>query len=73
MRLIDADAIEYEHIKGEFRVSEETINGMPTVCNIDAIRAEIEQYKCIDYVDDKLTVDEVLQIIDKYTDRKESE
>ena len=43
MRLIDADAIEYEHIKGEFRVSEETINGMPTVCDIEQIRDEIER------------------------------
>ena len=42
MRLIDAHDIEYEHICGEFRVSEEKINAMPTICDIDAIRAEIK-------------------------------
>ena len=31
MRLIDAHDIEYEHIYGEFRVSEEKINAMPTI------------------------------------------
>ena len=40
---------------------------------LEKIRAEIEQYKCIDYVDDKLTVDEVLQIIDKYAEQEPSE
>ena len=34
MRLIDADNIEYEHIRGEFRVSEEKINAMPTIFEI---------------------------------------
>jgi len=37
MRLIDAHDIEYEHICGEFRVSEEKINAMPTVCDIEQI------------------------------------
>ena len=31
MRLIDAHDIEYEHICGEFRVSEEKINAMSTI------------------------------------------
>lgn len=34
MRLIDAHDIEYEHICGEFRVSEEKINAMPTIFEI---------------------------------------
>ena len=34
MRLIDAHDIEYEHICGEFRVSEEKINAMPTIFGI---------------------------------------
>ena len=34
MRLIDAHDIEYEHICGEFRVSEEKINAMPTIFKI---------------------------------------
>lgn len=42
------------------------INGIP----LDKIRAEIEQMNNIDYVE-PVTVDEVLQIIDKY--RAESE
>ena len=73
MRLIDAHDIEYEHICGEFRVSEEKINAMPTACDIDAIRTEIEQL-----TDDKWHVDEfedgyntamkqAIDIIDKYT------
>ena len=35
MKLIDAHDIEYEHICGEFRVSEEKINAMPTVFDTD--------------------------------------
>ena len=34
MRLIDAHDIEYEHICGEFRVSEEKINAMPTIFGV---------------------------------------
>lgn len=34
MRLIDAHDIEYEHICGEFRVSEEKINTMPTIFGV---------------------------------------
>lgn len=40
------------------------------VAILDKIRAEIEQMNNIDYVE-PVTVDEVLQIIDKYTAEKE--
>ena len=60
MRLIDAHDIEYEHICGEFRVSEEKINAMPTVCDIEQIRAEVEAEPYVSKM-------EVLDIIDKYT------
>jgi len=65
MRLIDAHDIEYEHICGEFRVSEEKINAMPTVCDIDAIKADIEAAR-YGLINDGLDV--ALRIIDKHTE-----
>lgn len=69
MRLIDAHDIEYEHICGEFRVSEEKINAMPTVCDIEQIRAEIERlhyHPKLDFIKNDDVVKMALEIIDKY-------
>ena len=70
MKLIDAHDIEYEHICGEFRVSEEKINAMPTVCDIKQIKEEIEREA--DYQDAYVNADVAkgmylaLEIFNKY-------
>ena len=61
--IIDIPEGDYLWIKNHVMTINESriANGTP----LDKIRAEIEQYKSLDYIDDKLTVDDVLQIIDK--------
>ena len=54
----------------DFIQPKKTVGKLISVDVLDKIRAEIEQMNNIDYVE-PITVDEVLQIIDKY--RAESE
>lgn len=69
MRLIDAHDIEYEHICGEFRVSEEKINAMPTVCNTEQILNQIRE----EIINEKGTFpkEHYIRIIDKYKAKSE--
>ena len=73
MRLIDADYVteKLNEINGTAELDKafEVVEDAPTVCDIDAIREEIAEYK-----DDKVIhaernemVDIVLEIIDRYT------
>ena len=76
MRLIDADVLEYheiDEIGGEYNpylgCSKEYIDRQPTVCDIGAIKAEIEAEKqgfppSADYYK---AISRALDIIDKYT------
>lgn len=87
MRLIDADALK-ERLLG-YKVPDEpianqahkeliyAIDSLPTVCDIEQIRAEIEEYKST--IDNAISEDELkiegmqeayndcLEVIDKYT------
>ena len=71
MKLIDAHDIEYEHICGEFRVSEEKINAMPTVCDIEDIKTEIKDAR-LNQINDETEkavnygLNTALEIIDKH-------
>ena len=76
MRLINADAVlqELTFIGGEIAPDDLTcifrdrIRALPTVCDIDAIRVEIDSltyYWC--EVNPRSVIDDVLQIIDKHT------
>ena len=77
MRLIDADAVidkmrdafDMQDLYLPIHFKQFVIDDMPTVCDIEQIRAEIAEYK-----DDKVIhaeqnemIDIVLEIIDKYT------
>ena len=78
MRLIDADLIEYHEIydgQGFMQVAyADDISELPTVCNIDAIRAEIQKpmrkTRIFDTETQKaqmLALAWCLEIIDRYT------
>ena len=82
MRLIDADALierlddfnkwcKDERLQGSL-FAVDVVGDMPTVCDIDAIRTDIEQLKnghccSTEMMIQDLTIDSVLQIIDRYT------
>jgi len=65
MRLIDADALKEKLcILGEHRI-ERLVEKEPTVCDIDAIKADIEAVR-YGLINDGLDV--ALRIIDKHTE-----
>lgn len=87
MRLIDADALDdlicqlneegHEITRNEYKMIDNILFEFPTVCDIEQIRAEIEQIEGVKYeVSDNqgkrykyetIEKSEALQIIDKYT------
>ena len=73
MRLIDGDYLYNKLVanKCPYDLVLQMVKEEPTVCDIDAIRAEIENLK-VHGIDDvsisnNYAIDEVLQIIDKHT------
>ena len=81
MRLIDVDELKKKIRHWNYNattstptfkfVTEEDIDYMPTVCDLEQIRAEIEKVFCMSVVTNKLRTPmevktEILQIIDKY-------
>ena len=83
MRLIDADALDeckelMTDIKGEtvYVVRMSDVRSIPTVCDIEQIRDEIEKVFCMSVVTNELRTPmevkaEILQIIDKYKEQTE--
>jgi len=76
MRLIDADVLKEKFLDmgcldDKPCYGAEILDRMPTICDIDAIRQEIEKVFCISVITNELRTPmevkaEILQIIDKY-------
>ena len=71
MRLIDADKIhpDVRTQRGALAISQGQLAYAPTVCDIDAIRAEIRSRSFLEHprIGRVIREADVLQIIDKYT------